>query len=101
MIVSSLSSLVGTGHPGLYPGLWVLLIRLEPHTWLLLLLFRHSAKSLNAQEHRLAISPLMVTRFHLPHAIVVRLHVRKGDVVILTPETVVTVAALSVAHLCR
>ncbi len=30
-------------------------------------------------------------RFHLPHAIVVRLHVRKSNVVILTPETAVTV----------
>ncbi len=29
----------------------------------------------------------MVTRLHLPHAIVERLHVRKSNVVILTPET--------------
>ncbi len=33
----------------------------------------------------------MVTKLHLPHAIVVRLHVRKSNVVILTPETAVTV----------
>ncbi len=31
----------------------------------------------------------MVTSLHLPHAIVVRLHVRKSNVVILTPETAV------------
>ncbi len=31
----------------------------------------------------------MVIRLHLPHAIVVRLHVRKSNVVILTPETAV------------
>ncbi len=30
-------------------------------------------------------------RLHLPHAIVVRLHVRKVNAVILTPETAVTV----------
>ncbi len=47
---------------------------------LLLLLFGHSAKSKNAQEW-----------LHLPHAIVVRLHVRKSNGVILTPETLVTV----------
>ncbi len=55
---------------------------------LLLLLFRHSAKSLNAQEGRLVTSPQLVTRLHLSHAIVVKLHVRKSNVVILTPETV-------------
>ncbi len=49
---------------------------------LLLLLLRHSAKSLNEQEERLATSP---------HAIVVRLHERKINVAILTPEVVVTV----------
>ncbi len=43
---------------------------------MLLLLFRHSAKSLNTQEERLATSPQLVTRLHLPHMIVVRLHVR-------------------------
>ncbi len=56
-----------------------------------LLLFMHSAESLNAQEERLDTSPYLVTRLHLPHAIVVRLHVRKSHVVILTPETVGTV----------
>ncbi len=30
-----------------------------------------------------------MTRLHLPHTIVVRLHVRKSNVVILTPETVI------------
>ncbi len=45
---------------------------------LLLLLFRHSAKSLDAQDELLATSFQMVTRLHLPHAIVVRLHVRKA-----------------------
>ncbi len=57
----------------------------------LLLLFRHSANSRNAQEEHLATSPSLVTRLHLPHAIVVRLHVRKSNVVILTPETAGTV----------
>ncbi len=56
-----------------------------------LLLFRHGAKILNAQDERLATSPKLVTRLHLPHAIVVRLHVCKSNVVILTPETAVTV----------
>ncbi len=57
------------------------------HPWgkLLLLLFRYSAKSLNAQEERLATSPQLVKRLHLPHAIVVRLHVRESNVAILTP----------------
>ncbi len=32
-----------------------------------------------------------MTRLDLPHAIVVRLHVHKADVVILTPETTGTV----------
>ncbi len=53
----------------------------------LLLLFRHSAKSLNVQEERLATSHYLVTRLHPPHAIAVRLYVRKSNVVILTPET--------------
>ncbi len=57
----------------------------------LVLLFRHSAESLIAQEDRLATSPQLVTRLHLPHTIVVRLHVRKSNVVILTPETAATV----------
>ncbi len=55
------------------------------------MLFRHSAKSLNAQDERLAISPHLVTRPHLPHAIVAGLNLRKSNVVILTPETAVTV----------
>ncbi len=37
----------------------------------------------------------MVTRLHLPHAIVVGLHVRKSNVVILTPETADIVGVLS------
>ncbi len=32
-------------------------------------------------------SARLVLRLHLPHAIVVRLHVRKSNVVILTAET--------------
>ncbi len=52
-----------------------------------LLVLRHSAKSLNAQEERLAISPVLVTRVDLPYVIVVRLYVRKSNVVTLTPET--------------
>ncbi len=35
--------------------------------------------------------PLKGDKLHLPHAIVVRLRVRKNNVVILTPETAVTV----------
>ncbi len=58
---------------------------------LLQLLFRHSAESYNAPEERLATSPLLVTRLHLPHAIEVRLHMCKSNVVILTPETADTV----------
>ncbi len=45
----------------------------------LLLLFRHSTKSLNAHEERMATSPELVTRLYLPHAIVVRLHVHTGN----------------------
>ncbi len=41
----------------------------------------------------------MVTRFHLPHAIVVRLHVRKGNVVILKPETAEVDAYIEFTHL--
>ncbi len=55
-----------------------------------MLLFRHGAKSLNAQDECLATSPWLVTGLHLPHAIVVRLHVRKSNTVILTPEKVGT-----------
>ncbi len=50
-----------------------------------LLLLRHSAMSLTAQEECLATSP------YLLHAIVVRLHVLTSNVVILTPETADTV----------
>ncbi len=40
----------------------------------------------------MATSPSLVTRLlHLPHAVVVRFHVRKISVVILTPETAGTV----------
>ncbi len=39
----------------------------------------------------------MATRLDLPHAIVVRLHVRKSNVVILTPETAVTGGSLSLS----
>ncbi len=44
-----------------------------------------------AQEERLTTSPLLVTRLHLPHAIVERLHERKVNVVILTLGTAGTV----------
>ncbi len=60
---------------------------------LLLAVFRLSAKSLIAQEERLTASPKLLTRLHLPHAIEVRLYVRKINVVILTPETPGTVGA--------
>ncbi len=49
---------------------------------LLWLLFKHNAKSLNAQEEHLAASPLLVTRRHVPRAIAVRLHVCKTNFVI-------------------
>ncbi len=58
---------------GLRPGGLATMRRLQ----LLLLLFRHSAESLNAQDERLAIEA--------------RLHVRKNNVDILTPETAGTV----------
>ncbi len=61
----------------------------------------HNAKRLIAQEERQATSPYLVTRLYLPHVIVVRLHVRKINVVILTPETVGTVSVWSVAYPCR
>ncbi len=64
---------------------------------LLLLFFRHSAKSLNAQEEHVATSPQLVTRLHLPHAIVVRLRSRKSNVVILTPESAGTIDVCAVA----
>ncbi len=43
-------------------------------------------KSPITQEACLATSPYLVTRLHLTHAIVVRLHMRKINV-ILPPET--------------
>ncbi len=49
------------------------------------------ATSLNAQIERLVISPQLVTRLHLPHAIAVRLHLRQSSVVFLAPETAGTV----------
>ncbi len=52
-----------------------------------LLFLRHSTKSLAAQEERLVTSPYLVTRLQRPHAIVVRLHVRKINDVILIPKT--------------
>ncbi len=52
------------------------------------MLFRHRARSSNAQEERLATSPYLVMGLHLTRAIEVRLLVRKIDVVILTPGTV-------------
>ncbi len=51
-----------------------------------LLVFKRSVKSINAQEERLAISPLLVTRVDLPYVIEVRFYVRKSNVVTLTPE---------------
>ncbi len=53
----------------------------------MLFAFRHSAKSSIVQEEHLATSPSLVTRLHLPRAIVVRSYVCVIDVVILTPET--------------
>ncbi len=64
---------------------------------MLLLLFRHSAKSENAQDERPATSPYMVTRRHLPHAIVVRMNVRTNNVVILTPEMTINRWCLSIS----
>ncbi len=52
----------------------------------LMLFFRYSAESLNAQEERLATSPLLVTRLYSPHAVVVRLHEHQIDVVIPTQQ---------------
>ncbi len=53
---------------------------------------------LNAQEERLATSPLLVTRLHLPHAIVIRLHVYKDNVVIFTPDPAGTVGVSAIAR---
>ncbi len=52
-----------------------------------LLLFRHNDKNSTAQEKSLTNFTLSVTRFHLPHAIAVMLHVHKLGVVILKLET--------------
>ncbi len=41
----------------------------------------------------------MVTRLHQPHAIVVKLHTHKIDVVILTLETADTVGVCAIAYL--
>ncbi len=54
---------------------------------LLVLLFRHGTKSSIAQEERLATSPLLVTRLHLPYTIIVRLHAHLVGIVTFTPET--------------
>ncbi len=54
-------------------------------------MFRHSAKSLDAQEERLTASSYSVIKLNLPQAIVVRLHVRKINVVNFTPEMADTV----------
>ncbi len=50
-----------------------------------LVLFSHSVSGSISQEERLASSP------YLLHAIVVRLHALKSNIVIFTPETVDTV----------
>ncbi len=57
----------------------------------LLLVLRHSVESLNAQNERPATSPYLVARLRLPHTIVMRLQVRKINVVILTPKKADTV----------
>ncbi len=44
-------------------------------------------QSLDAQEECLATSLSLVTRLHPPQTIVVRLHMRKSNVVILTRVT--------------
>ncbi len=67
----------------------------------LLLLFKHSAKSSNAQEQRLATLPYLVTRLYLSHVKVARFHVLKINVVIPTPETEGTVGVWAVAYPCR
>ncbi len=65
---------------------------------LLLFLFVHSTKSSIVQEECLATSAYLATRLHLPQAIEVGLHVRKINVVILTPETAGTVDVWTVAY---
>ncbi len=59
---------------------------------MLLLLIRRSAKTLNAQEERLATSTQLVARLHLSHGIVMGLRVRKTNGDILTQETAITVS---------
>ncbi len=54
---------------------------------LLLLLLRQSVKGSIVQEERRTTAPCLVTGPGLPHAIVLRLHVRKNSIVIHTPET--------------
>ncbi len=63
---------------------------------LLLLLFGHSANSSIYQDERLATSAQLATRFHLPRAIEVRLHVLKTGVAIITPKTADNSPSLSV-----
>ncbi len=46
-------------------------------------LLRHRERNLNVQNERVVSLPLLVTKLRLPYAIVVRLHVRKSNVVIL------------------
>ncbi len=59
------------------------------------------ANSLNVQEGRLATLPLLATRLNLSHAIVVRFHVSKINVVILKPETAISIGVFAVAQLYR
>ncbi len=58
---------------------------------LLLLLFSYSAKILNSRGECLTTSLLLVTKLDQPHAIVVRLQLRKFKVVTLTAEPAGTV----------
>ncbi len=58
---------------------------------MLLSLSRHNAYSLNVQDEGLATSPQLVTRLHQTHAIAVRVHAHKSDVVILIPEKAIIV----------
>ncbi len=67
----------------------------------LLLLFRQSAKSLNAKEVSLSTSPLFETWLHQPHTKVEGLHVRQSNVVILTTETPGAVGFWAIVLLCR
>ncbi len=54
----------------------------------LLLLSRHSAKSLIAQDERMATPSWWIIMLHLHHAVEVKLHTHYVDVVILIQETV-------------